>query len=356
MMSLSLHSAERLAIFGGFIDRLVNTDIQTRVQHLGLYQAARDLSGGPVTLAAAQAIVRALRPDGPNVAIFTTGFYSPAYWSGEQDGPVGVACLARALEVGAGVRSVIVTDEELVGEVSQACVGAGYKVFDLERALTVPKGRSIAVIAASKDRATAEHEITTLFDRLSPAFVMAVERPSSNAKGEYHNLRGFNMTELTGKTDGLLHEARRRGITSIAVGDGGNELGYGAIEAAVEAVRPNGARCQCTCGGTVASHVAADVLVHAAVSNWGVYGVMSCLAVLLNSAGAAPSVPIVQRAIERATAAGSDDGRLGWVDPGADGVEASLELGVAGLLHAMAVELIQLGEPNRAAVYGVGDG
>lgn len=246
-------SPERLDVFGDFVDRLVTIDIQTRSQHLGLYDAARKHTGGPLCLTAARTMLRALVPNRVNTAVFTTGFFSPAYWCGEQDGPVGVACLARALETGISMRSVILTDEELVPGVEAACVGAGYKTFDVERALTVPKGRGIAVVGISKDPDEAQRQVSSLYDRIRPAFVGAVERPSGNAKGEYHNLRGLNMTALTAKTDCVLIEAKRRGIPTVAVGDGGNELGYGAIEAAVEKVRPNNARCQCPCGGTVAS-------------------------------------------------------------------------------------------------------
>ena len=346
----------RLDIFGEFVDRLVTIDIQTRSQHLGLYAAAREHAGGPLCLAAARAMLGAVVPGKLNTAVFTTGFFSPAYWCGEQDGPVGVACLARALETGLGLRSVILTDEELVPGVEAACVGAGYKTFDVEKALSVPKGRGIAVVGLSKDPAEAQRQVAALYDRIQPAFVGAVERPSGNAKGEYHNLRGLNMTALTAKTDCVLTEATRRKIPTVAVGDGGNELGYGAIEAAVEKVRPNNARCQCPCGGTVASHIAADIVVHAAVSNWGVYGIIACLAVLLDDARVAPSERVVGRSLELAANLAGDDGRLGWVDIGSDGVDGKLELGVVGLLRTMALEMIEIANPRRMPVYGVGDG
>lgn len=349
-------SVERLATFGEFIDRLVTLDIQTRSQHLGLYEAARKFVGRPLCLAAAEAILNSLTPGRLNTALFTTGFFSPAYWCGEQDGPVGIACLARALEIGVGIRSVILTDEELVPGVEAACVGAGYKTFDVERALTVPKGRGIAVVGISKNGSEALAQVRALMDRMHPSFVMASERPSGNAKGEYHNLRGLNMTALTAKTDCVLEEAARRKIKTIAVGDGGNELGYGSIEAAVERVRPNGGRCQCACGGTVASHVPADLVVHAAVSNWGVYGIIACLAVLLDDAKVVPMERVVERALERAADLAGDDGRLGWVDIGSDGVDGNLELGVVGLLRTMALEMIEIANPRRAPVYGVGDG
>src|ERR1700748_2642864 len=101
------HKPERLRMFGEFVDRLVTIDIQTRSQHLGLYDAARALAGSPLCLGAAETMLRSLKPGRLNTAIFTTGFLSPAYLCGEQDGPVGVACLARALETGTGLRSII---------------------------------------------------------------------------------------------------------------------------------------------------------------------------------------------------------------------------------------------------------
>jgi hypothetical protein len=349
-------SIDRVRVFGEFVDRLVTLDVQTRSQHLGLYEAARNLAKQPLCLAAAEAILRSLKPGKPNTAVFTTGFFSPAYFCGEQDGPVGIACLARALETGIGVRSIILTDDELVPGVEATCVGAGYKTFDIERALTVPKGRGIAVVGISKDANEALKQVKAIMDRAQPSFVMASERPSGNAKGEYHNLRGLNMTALTGKTDCVLEEAVRRGIPTIAVGDGGNELGYGALQDAIASVRPNNARCQCPCGGTVASHVAADVVVHSAVSNWGVYGIIACLAVLLDDARVAPIERVVERALQRAADTAGDDGRLGWVDIGSDGVDGKLELGVVGLLRTMALEMIEIANPRRVPTYGIGDG
>ena len=347
---------ERLRTLGIFVDNLVTLDIQTRDQHLGLYRAAFELQGEPLCLRAAKAMLHSLKPGRLNTALFATGFHSPAFWSGEQDGPVGVACLARALETGLGVRSVILTDEELVAEVEAACRGAGYKIFDVERTLTVPKGRGIAVLAVSKDASEARRQVKTLLDRLEPAFVMGVERPSANAKGEYHNLRGLNMTAITAKTDCVFEEAKARGIVTIGVGDGGNELGYGSIEEAVMKVRPNGGRCQCPCGGTVAAHTPADVLVHASVSNWGVFGIIACLAVLLDDPKVAPSESVIYRSLNEAASAGSDDGRLGWIDLGSDGVDVKVELGVVALLRTIALEAIEIANPRRKPTYGVGDG
>ena len=79
----------------------------------------------------------------------------------------------------------------------------------------------------------------------------------------------------------VVVEAARRGVLSIGVGDHGNEIGFGRIEDAVKRIHPYGGKCQCPCGGGMASAVKTDVLVVATMSNWGMYGIEAMLAILL---------------------------------------------------------------------------
>lgn len=349
-------SPEQLEAVGVYVDRLVTMDLRTRLRQLDLYEAASAAQGGaPLCMTAAQAIKEAVTPGKLNTALFITGFYSPAFWCGEQDGPVGSALLARVLETGLGIRSVMVTDDELVDLVAQTCRGAGFKIFDMERALTVPKGRGTSVLGFPKDDTEAQEAASTLLDRLDPACVIAIERPSMNEKGEYHNLRGLNMTPFAARTDYLVVEAKRRGIPTIAVGDGGNELGYGLIAEAVTKVRPNNGKCLCPCEGTVASSVAADIVVHSTISDWGAMGIAACLATLLNDADALLSDDTLLTTLRECTGAEGDDGRYGWVDMGSDGISWRIELGVLRMLRTMAEEAIRLTDPRRQSLYGAGD-
>jgi hypothetical protein len=78
-------------------------------------------------------------------------------------------------------------------------------------------------------------------------------------------MRGRDITTHTAPAHQLFEAAGRRGVTTVGVGDGGNEIGMGKIPWRV--IRdniPNGA--------TVACRVPADHLVVCGVSNWGAYG------------------------------------------------------------------------------------
>ncbi len=349
-------TSEKLVSLGTYVDRLVTLDMRTRGEQLELYEAARAKQGGrPLCLTAAQKIADSIRPGVSNVVVFLTGFFSPAYWSGEQDGAVGSACLARAVEAGLGARTVMVTDPDLVSLIAQTSRGAGFKVFDLEKALKVPKGRATAVLGFPKEDAHARATAVELLDRLDPRCLIAVERPSMNAKGEYHNLRGFNMSQFTARTDYLFLEARRRGIPTIAVGDGGNELGYGLIEDAVTRVRPNQGRCLCPCGGTVASHTPADIVVHSTVSDWGACGIIACLAALLGDTDIMVTDDSLVHTLREAAGAEADDGRYGWIDLGSDGISWRIQVAVLGMLRTMVEEAIELTDPRRQSLYGAGE-
>jgi hypothetical protein len=77
-------------------------------------------------------------------------------------------------------------------------------------------------------------------------------------------MRGRDITEHTSPAHWLFEAARRDGVTTIGIGDGGNELGMGKI--AWEVIRHNIPR-----GGLVACRVPTDHLIVAGVSNWGAY-------------------------------------------------------------------------------------
>jgi hypothetical protein len=79
-------------------------------------------------------------------------------------------------------------------------------------------------------------------------------------------MKGRDITSHMSPAHDLFEEAPRAiPITTIGIGDGGNEIGMGKI--AWEIVRRN-----ITGGGSVACRVPADFLVVCGVSNWGAYG------------------------------------------------------------------------------------
>src|SRR5437867_6406581 len=118
------------------------------------------------------------------------------------------------------------------------------------------------------DRAAAAAE--GLLDQLQPSLCFATERASRAVSGVYHNARGVDISAGCARIDLLFEAATTRGIPTIGVGDGGNEIGMGMIPEAVRRLR-YGDRCQCGCGAGIGARTATDVLIPAGCSNWGCY-------------------------------------------------------------------------------------
>jgi D-glutamate cyclase len=81
----------------------------------------------------------------------------------------------------------------------------------------------------------------------------------------------------------VFREANIRGIPTIGVGDGGNEIGMGLISDAVRLHANHGEKCQCGCGSGVGAVTPTGVLMTATVSDWGCYAIVACLSVLLSN-------------------------------------------------------------------------
>jgi hypothetical protein len=102
---------------------------------------------------------------------------------------------------------------------------------------------------------------------LKPSLIVSIERPGVAADGRYYNMKREDITEFTAKFDLFFQECQ---CPSIAVGDGGNEIGMGNVLNALSDF------------DIIPSVTTCDELVIASVSNWGVYGVMAALSDLLN--------------------------------------------------------------------------
>ncbi len=70
-----------------------------------------------------------------------------------------------------------------------------------------------------------------------------------------------------------MFDKRRSGLTTIGIGDGGNEIGMGKIPwRTIQRNIPN--------GGLIACRVPTDFLIVAGVSNWGAYALAAGVALL----------------------------------------------------------------------------
>lgn len=194
---------------------------------------------------AARALRRAKR------VLLTTGFcLGPGL--PETDGPPGTASLGRALRA-LGAAVTYITDAASLPPLQAALSVLG----EPTRILTFHAGGDAGRMAR---RLLAEHE---------PTHLVAIERPGRTRDGEYLSMRGEPVGEWNAPLDALFLEAPRRVVT-VGVGDGGNEIGMGALRASL---RRAGGRIR-----KVASVVAARHVVVAGVSNWGAYGIVVELA------------------------------------------------------------------------------
>ena len=325
-------------IIGENIDRLVTVEMRPRAGmprgfiHR-LYAAARERLGAPLTYLAAKAISE--RVGRGDVVVLTTGAADDTVLRrGETDGPIGAAAVARAIDLGLGATPVILTEERFVPPQAAACEAAGLTVItDWELARRRPG--SVHLLPLPIDDTAARKQATEILETFGPKLVFADEKLGPNPAGRLHSVRGVDFSHCLGKAHHLFLEAQQRGVLTIGVGDGGNELGYGLIYEAVCGVTEFGRRCQCPCGQGAATVVPADVLVVGATSNWGCYGIVAALAVLLERPELLHDVATEERMLLDCVRAGAADGLYGRQIPFVDGTPAGTQRALIELLHTL---------------------
>jgi hypothetical protein len=115
----------------------------------------------------------------------------------------------------------------------------------------------------ASDLHTAEVEAVAQLRQLKPTAVISIERPGLSDDGRYYNMRGEDITARCAFFDPYISLAE---CPTIAIGDGGNEIGMGNIEAAIATLDIKAAVTTC------------DELLVADVSNWAAYGLIALLA------------------------------------------------------------------------------
>lgn len=137
----------------------------------------------------------------------------------ETDGPPGAAILANALQ-GMGKTVTIVTDS-----VNKPLVQAALKVLnpnfsDYCRFSVFDEKDGHAAVAKAK-HILSEYKIDT---------VVAGELTGRAGDGIRRNMRGVNINPFNAAVDELLNQANKQdGVTTIGIGDGGNEAGMGGL-------------------------------------------------------------------------------------------------------------------------------
>jgi hypothetical protein len=271
---------------------------------LGLDPGGRGIARFFVAGAAAHA-ARALRR--AKRVVLTTGF-SVGPGMPETDGPPGTASLGRALRL-LGAEVTYITDAAALPPL-QAALGALGEPTPIVTFHVAGDARLTA------RRLLAEH---------APTHLISVERPGRTGTGDYLSMRGESVREWNAPLDALFLEASRRVIT-VGVGDGGNEIGMGALRARLAGAGPRIRK--------VASVVSARHPVVAGVSNWGAYGIVVELSRLARR-------PLLhtgeeeRRMIEACVKAGAVDGITRKHEATVDALPVEAHVGMVELLRLM---------------------
>ena len=222
------------------IEQLIQVDVGRHVT--ALFAAAR---GGLLSAASALAVAPAARVG------LITGFYVPlgSPPAAETDGPVGAALLAKGLEA-VGITCRLATDDPCRGACVAALTGAGLSSVPVDAA-------DVPAMVETWRRAGITHAIS-------------IERCGRSADGAPRNMRGLDISSHTAPLDDLFTAGPWE---TIAIGDGGNEIGMGSLPRELIAQHVDH-------GATIACITPARHLIVAGVSNWGAYALLGALAAL----------------------------------------------------------------------------
>jgi hypothetical protein len=228
---------------------------------------------------------------------------------------------------------------------AKTAVGGGFLVFseqEIQRAWS--KVPSAALVQGfPTDHLEAKRLSEKLINEYRPSALIAIEARGPNEDGIYHIVNGTDITAYEAKMGTLFLEAKRRNILTIGIIDGcGIEIGFGTISATVEKDYPRYAKCECGCKSGMHDSTHVDIVLPAAVSNWGANGIAACLAALLEKKDILHNALTETRMIRICANAGAMDGTTGRAELGVDGLQEGI--------HAAIVEM--LGEIVQCAFKG----
>jgi len=221
-----------------------------------------------------------------------TGFYVNG--SAETDGPLGAFCLAKTLQ-NLGYFPIILTDS--------FCSG----IFEEE---------NISVIYAQTD--SSKDDFIKLLKELKPVALISVERCGKNSNNDYANMRNISIKKYTAPIDSIFEEARKAGILTIGIGDGGNEIGMGLVKDEISQKL-----------SLVPCVVPTEHLIVATTSNWGAYGLSAALLKYSDKEKGMPTSEEIGNFLAKIVSKGFVDGVSGKSCFKVDGFDGQVEMDIA---------------------------
>lgn len=328
---------------GEVIDRLLSVPVYTgssltkRPVLLELYDAAREKFKAPLTFLAAEALRERVKPGGS--VLLTTGFIVPPWLRPENDGPVGAAALARALNLCLDVTPVIVAEKVVTEMIPPVLKAAGLEVTSFSQAREAY--RRIAIEPFTSDPRSAQDQAKELLDRTKPSAIVSIEKASPNEKGVFHSGVGYDITPLHAKVDVLIKEARTRGILTIGIGDGGNEIGMGCIKETIKKILPTGANCGCPCGAGTHAATETDLLIVCMVSNWGCTGIEANLALAFGHTEILHDRALEEKLLEEGANSGFIEPAGGLGRSAGDAIDKDVHLAIVDILNFIVKSRLQ---------------
>lgn len=313
-----------------------------------LYSEVRTLTREPLTLQSSKMILNKAQPR--DVVAIITGFRVPPRYIQETDGPLGTAVLSRCF-IRVGYRPVILTEK------SEISIGS---IVNALRSLGV---RSRVLNSQSLIRGIApcctRHEVTivpiepghdlrayltavNVVAELNPSIAVFIEKPSPNSAGIYHSMRGIDITQHHIDVHALMDSFVRNYTVTLGIGDGGNEVGMGIVEAAVRKYVPYGNMCNCPCKQGIAAALRTDSLIVSSISNWGAYGLSAVLSAATSVADCIVNPEEDRAMLSGVVEAGAVDGVYGVPRESVDGLHLNDLMTFTRVLHKVYMNYARL--------------
>ena len=315
----------------GLLDEISNLDLGGRGAG-ALAEAARARAGGSPLGAAADLLARL--PPGATI-VLTTGL-APRPWIStaqiESDGPPGATVLARVLVEALGLRVVLVAEDDVLPPLRRLAAWAAVPM----RSRAFPPGPPAAPAGE-------------LLREEDPAALISIERLGRNDRGVFHNSAGRDIGEGKAGIDALFEVAGQAGIPTLGIGDGGNEIGMGAIPDAVRRAVSFGEHCACGCGGGIAAATATQVLITGGTSNWAAYALAGLLAHRSGRDDLIHTGAEEERLLQYGVELGFVNGMRGTVDPHVDRIPLHIHRAIVDLLARAAALTPSPARPEEPA-------
>lgn len=147
-------------------------------------------------------------------------------------------------------------------------------------------------------------------------------------------MRGTVIDSMTADADCLLSLGRERGICTISIGDGGNEMGMGSFRREIEAFVPFGRE--------ICSQLSADYALAGGVSNWWGIGAAALLS-RETQEFLLPSEEQETEMLRRVLQAGGVDGATGLREMTVDRLPLAVHLEILKDVSSLVLDELKLG-------------